>query len=98
MCDDINIPIHKGLKAKRIAEDRPDLSLGEIARIVDTHPGNVANAPKRDYFGRDKPKIGAMIEAPLRPPIMAATGGDGSFRRYSRPPGAVVMGAQACRT
>lgn len=52
----IAVPVRKGLVAKRLAEENPELSEMEIARRVGTSPGYVEKALKQDHFGRDQPK------------------------------------------
>lgn len=52
----IQVPPRKGLKAKALAEQRPDLSVSEVARLAGLDRGAAANAISKRQFGRDKPK------------------------------------------
>jgi hypothetical protein len=52
----IAVKPRKGLRAKRIAEERPDLAPEEIARLVGTNKRYVERAIAAEQFGRDKPK------------------------------------------
>ena len=52
----IAVKPRKGLRAKRIAEERPDLPPEEIAKIVGTNKRHVERSIAADHFGRDKPK------------------------------------------
>ena len=52
----IAIPVRKGLVAKRLAEEIPELSDEEIARRVGTSRGYVEKALKQSHFGREEPK------------------------------------------
>jgi hypothetical protein len=56
----ISIPIRKGLKARRLAEERPDLSKSEIARLAGTNRGVLNAALRKDHFGRQNPKSRAQ--------------------------------------
>ncbi len=53
----IAIPPRKGLLARKIAAERPELTPPpEIARLAGTNSGHVVKALKQDHFGRQKPK------------------------------------------
>lgn len=52
----ISVKPRKGLRAKRLAEERPDLPHEEIARLVGTNKRHVQRSIHAEHFGRDKPK------------------------------------------
>lgn len=52
----IAAPVRKGLIAKRIAADRPDLSPAQIGRIVGTGASYIKVALQKPHLGRDKVK------------------------------------------
>ncbi len=52
----IAVKPRKGLRAKRLAEERPDLGAEEIARLVGTNKRYVERAIAAEKFGRDQPK------------------------------------------
>lgn len=52
----IAVKPRKGLRAKRIAEERPDLPPEEIAKLVGTNRRHVERSIAAERFGRDKPK------------------------------------------
>lgn len=52
----IAIPPRKGLKAKSLAERRPDLTVAQISKLTGTERGHVIKALAQTHFGRDKPK------------------------------------------
>lgn len=52
----IAIPPRKGLRAKRLLEENPELSPSEVAKLVGTHSSNIAKALRREQFGSDVPK------------------------------------------
>lgn len=52
----IAAPVRKGLVARRIAAERPELSPNEIARLAGTGASNVKKALARSTVGKDKPK------------------------------------------
>lgn len=52
----IAVKPQKGLRAKRIAEERPDLPPEEIAKLVGTNKRHVQRSIAARRFGRDKPK------------------------------------------
>ena len=52
----IAVKPRKGLRAKRIAEERPDLPPGEIAKIVGTNKRHVERSIATEKFGIEKVK------------------------------------------
>jgi len=52
----IAITPRKGLRAKALAERRPDLTVSEISKLTGTERGHVIKALAQSHFGRDKPK------------------------------------------
>ena len=52
----IAAPVRKNLKAKGLAESRPELSPREIGKIVGLDASAVLAATKKVRFGRDNPK------------------------------------------
>ena len=69
------IPPRKGLRAKRIAYERPDLSGRDVAQLANTEPRYVAKALAQQRFGRDKPKSRARgtLAATGRRSVVSAT-------------------------
>ncbi len=52
----IAVTPRKGLLARRIAREQPELSASEVAKLVGTNGGYVIKAISKSTFGRDKPK------------------------------------------